>query len=228
MFISLWRDLFVNNKRRATSISYSIRHKKPLADINQLISILTPFANKLTIANKQSLKFRVDGQHKCFLLHQGNITLYRHADGIALNSESAPYIFGLSTQLLEHDYFYIRTNETSDISVLSIDDANRIIDRSNLWKGVAALLIYSATRMFDHCTKISALSSYEIICYQLYELMDETEEVRNNVSIVSYILSRTFLSRSSIMKILAQLKTGNYIETEKGLLRAINNIPSKY
>jgi hypothetical protein len=82
--------------------------------------------------------------------------------------------------------------------------------------------------MFDHCTKISALSSYEIICYQLYELMDETEEVRNNVSIVSYILSRTFLSRSSIMKILAQLKTGNYIETEKGLLRAINNIPSKY
>ncbi|WP_235426146.1 helix-turn-helix domain-containing protein [Citrobacter braakii] len=52
--------------------------------------------------------------------------------------------------------------------------------------------------------------------------------MRNNVSIVSYILSRTFLSRSSIMKILAQLKTGNYIETEKGLLRAINNIPSKY
>lgn len=170
----------------------------------------------------------MEGEHKCFLLHHGNITLYRHADGIALNSESAPYIFGLSTQLLEHDYFYIRTNETSDISVLSIADANRIIDRCNLWKGVAALLIYSATRMFDHCTKISALSSYEIICYQLYELMDETEEVRNNVSIVSYILSRTFLSRSSIMKILAQLKTGNYIETEKGLLRAINNIPSKY
>ena len=203
-------------------------HKKPLADINLLINSLAPNANKIVTADKQSLNYKTGGQHNCFLLHGGNVTLYRYADGMILNSEAAPYVFGLSTQLVENDYLYIRAQAASEISILTIEEANRIIDRDNLWKNLSTLLIYTATRIYDHCTKISSLSSYEVICYQLYELMNETEEVRNSVSIVSYILSRTFLSRSTIMKILAQLKTGNYIVTEKGLLKAINNIPSRY
>lgn len=218
----------MNKGLSSISPGFNIKHKKPLAEINVLMDHLTPFANKVEAVNKQALNFRIGEQHKCFLLHSGNVTLYRHVDGIALNSESAPYIFGLSTQLLEHDYFYIRTHEASEVSILTIEEANQVIERDNLWKSLATLLIYTAARLYDHCTKISALSSYEIICCQLYELMNETDEIRNNVSIVSYILSRTFLSRSSIMKILAQLKAGKYIETEKGLLKAINSIPSGY
>ena len=206
----------------------NMTQKKPLAEIEQLLRHLTPHANKVETKDRQSLNYIAGGQHYCFLLHQGSVTLYRNVDGMVLNSESAPYIFGISTQLLESDYLYIRTQESSEISVLSIEDANKIIAREDLWQSLSTLLIYTATRVYDHCTKISSLSSYEIICYQLYELMNETAEVRNSVSIVSYIKSRTFLSRSSIMKILAQLKTGNYIVTEKGFLKAINNIPSRY
>jgi hypothetical protein len=58
--------------------------------------------------------------------------------------------------------------------------------------------------------------------------MSEPETIRNSVTIAYYVQSRTFLSRSSIMKILAQLKTGGYIITDKGLLLAINHIPLKY
>lgn len=202
--------------------------KKPLAEIDLLLRHLTPHANKVATKDRQSLNYIAGGQHHCFLLHKGSVTLYRNIDGMVLNSESAPYIFGISTQLLESDYLYIRTQASSEISVISIAEANQIIAREDLWQSLSTLLIYTATRVYDHCTKISSLSSYEIICYQLYELMNETEEVRNSVSIVSYIKSRTFLSRSSIMKILAQLKTGDYIVTEKGLLKAINNIPSRY
>lgn len=202
--------------------------KKPLAEIELLLQHLTPHANRVETKNRQSLNYIAGGEHHCFLLHKGSVTLYRNVDGMVLNSESAPYIFGISTQLLESDYLYIRTQESSEISVLSIEEANKIIAREDLWQSLSTLLIYTATRVYDHCTKISSLSSYEIICYQLYELMNETAEVRNSVSIVSYIKNRTFLSRSSIMKILAQLKTGNYIVTEKGLLKAINNIPARY
>lgn len=123
---------------------------------------------------------------------------------------------------------FIRINDGSEVSYLPLEEANQIIERENLWKNLARMLIYSATRVYDHCAKISVLSSYEIICYQLYELMYETEELRNSISTVSYVMNRTFLSRSSIMKILAQLKTGNYITMEKGILKAINNIPSRY
>lgn len=206
----------------------NMTHKKPLAEIELLLRHLSPQANKIETKNRQSLNYIAGGQHNCFLLHKGSVTLYRNIDGMVLNSESAPYIFGISTQLLESDYLYIRTQASSDVSVISIDKANKIIAKHDLWQSLSTLLIYTASRVYDHCTKISSLSSYEIICYQLYELMSEPEEIRNSVSIVSYIKSRTFLSRSSIMKILAQLKTGNYIVTEKGFLKAINNIPSKY
>lgn len=202
--------------------------KKPLAEIERILRYLSLKANKIETKNRQSLNYIAGGQHQCFLLHKGSVTLYRNIDGMVLNSESAPYIFGISTQLLESDYLYIRTQPSSEVSVISIDEANKIIAKENLWQSLSTLLIYTASRVYDHCTKISSLSSYEIICYQLYELMGEPEEIRNSVSIVSYIKSRTFLSRSSIMKILAQLKTGEYIVTEKGFLKAINNIPSRY
>lgn len=147
---------------------------------------------------------------------------------MVLNTESAPYVFGLSTQLTDSDYLFMRTHDSSDVSWLPIEEANRIIARHNLWKSLSQLLIYTVTRVYDHCSKISSLSSYEIIRYQLYELMNEMPELRNSVTIANYIQCRTFLSRSSIMKILAQLKAGNYITTERGLLIAINNIPLRY
>lgn len=215
-------------KKYYITYNCNITQRKPLAEIEQLLRHLTPHANKVETKDRQSLNYIAGGQHNCFLLHKGSVTLYRNIDGMVLNSESAPYIFGISTQLLESDYLYIRTQESSDVSVISIEEANKIIASEDLWQSLSTLLIYTATRVYDHCTKISSPSSYEIICYQLYELMSETEKVRNSVSIVSYIKSRTFLSRSTIMKILAQLKTGNYIVTEKGLLKGINNIPSRY
>lgn len=216
-----------NEKRPFFSEHNKMISKKPTNEINMLITHLSPSSTKIETTNKQ-LNYSAGGQHQCYLLHKGTVFLYRSIDGMVLNSETAPYVFGLSTQLIESDYLYIRVQEGSEITSISIEEANKIIARENLWKCLAYLLIYTATRVYDHCTKISALSSYEIICYQLFELMSETPETRNTVSIVSYIMDRTFLSRSSIMKILAQLKTGNYITTDKGFLIAINNIPSRY
>ncbi|UJD91889.1 cyclic nucleotide-binding protein (plasmid) [Rahnella aquatilis] len=206
----------------------NIRHKKPVGDIEILINHLTAKSNKLETKDGQLLNYTAGSERNCFLLHKGTVFLYRKIDGMVLNSESAPYVFGLSTQLTEPDYLYIRIHEASEVSYLPIEEANKIIEREKLWKNLAHLLIFTATRVYDHCAKISALSSYEIICYQLYELMYEPEEIRNNISTVAYVMNRTFLSRSSIMKILAQLKTGGYITMEKGILKAINHIPSRY
>jgi hypothetical protein len=134
----------------------------------------------------------------------------------------------MSTQMTDPEYLFIRTHDVSEVSWLPLEVANQIIADNNLWRPLSQMLIYTVTRVYDHCTKISSLSSYDIIRYQLYELMSETEAIRSSVSIANYIQSRTFLSRSSIMKILAQLKAGGYIVSERGCLLAIKNIPLKY
>ena len=206
----------------------TIVNKKPIAEIEQLITSLNIKSNKFETKPRQIINYMDSNERKCYLLHKGSVSLYRTVDGMVLNTESAPYVFGMSTQLTDPDYIYIKTHDESEVSWMPLEVANEIIAQENLWQSLSALLIYTVTRVYDHCTKISSLSSYDLIRYQLYELMSETQEIRSSVSIANYIQSRTFLSRSSIMKILAQLKTGGYITTERGCLIGINNIPLKY
>jgi hypothetical protein len=206
----------------------TILNKKPIAEIEQLIASLNIKANKFETKPRQIINYMEGNERNCYLLHKGSVSLYRSIDGMVLNTESAPYVFGMSTQLTDPDYIHIRTHDESEVSWMPLEIANEIIAQENLWQSLSALLIYTVTRVYDHCTKISSLSSYDIIRYQLYELISETQEIRSSVSIANYIQSRTFLSRSSIMKILAQLKTGGYITTERGCLISINNIPLKY
>ncbi|MCS2153354.1 helix-turn-helix domain-containing protein [Scandinavium goeteborgense] len=206
----------------------NLRNKKPTAEIEKLLYHLTPFSNKFETQDRQVINYMDDEKRKCFLLHKGSVSLYRSVDGMVLNTESAPFIFGMSTQLMDPEYLFIRTHDVSEVSWVSLEVANQVIADNNLWRSLSQMLIYTVTRVYDHCTKISSLSSYDIIRYQLYELMSETDAIRQSVTIANYVQSRTFLSRSSIMKILAQLKTGGYITTDKGLLLAIHNIPLKY
>ncbi|MEJ5072676.1 helix-turn-helix domain-containing protein [Enterobacter ludwigii] len=206
----------------------NLRNKKPTAEIEKLLLHLTPFSNSFETKNRQTINYMDGEKRKCFLLHKGSVSLYRSVDGMVLNTEPAPFIFGMSTQLTDPEYLFIQTHEVSEVSWMPLEVANKVIADNNLWHALSQMLLYTVTRVYDHCTKISSLSSYDIIRYQLYELMSESDAIRNTVTIANYIQSRTFLSRSSIMKILAQLKTGGYITTDKGLLLAIHNIPLKY
>jgi CRP-like cAMP-binding protein len=43
-----------------------------------------------------------------------------------------------------------------------------------------------------------------------------------------YIREKTQLSRSGVMRILADLKTGGFIEMEEGRLIKINKLPARY
>lgn len=210
------------------SSEINISNRKPTPEIERLMMCLNPLSSALETKPRQVINQMVNEERKCFLLHRGSVSLYRNVDGMILNTESAPFVFGMGAQLTEHEYLHIRTHDESEISWLPLELANKMVAEHNLWESLTKLLIYTVSRAYDHCTKISSLSSYDIIRYQLHELMSESSQIRNSVSIASYIQSRTFLSRSSVMKILAQLKAGDYIVTERGYLKAINNIPLKY
>lgn len=208
---------------------YGVLSFKPTSHIENLITHLKPGSYIFETHPRQKINYENDSSRKCYLLLSGSIALFRTRDGFMMNSESAPYVFGLSNQLAAADYLYMQTMEPSRIASLSLFTANTIIAEKDLWESLAHLLIYTAGRVYDHCTRISAPSSYAIIRSQLYELMQESAEIRQSITAANYIQSRTFLSRSSIMKILAELKKGSYITTERGILLQIKQgIPLKY
>lgn len=224
------RELNVSDGIKTVKTSmYNALTFKPNQHIENLINQLKPESNIFETYARQKINYENDSSRKCYLLLSGSIALFRTRDGFMMNSESAPYVFGLSNQLAAADYLYMQTMEPSRIACLSLFTANAIIAERDLWESLSHLLIYTAGRVYDHCTRISAPTSYAIIRSQLYELMQESEEIRHSITAANYIQSRTFLSRSSIMKILAELKKGSYITTERGILLQIKQgIPMKY
>ncbi|HEM8518519.1 TPA: helix-turn-helix domain-containing protein [Citrobacter amalonaticus] len=58
--------------------------------------------------------------------------------------------------------------------------------------------------------------------------MAEKEELRLAVNASDYIQEKTHLSRSRVMKILSDLRLGDHIVMERGILIRINRLPEQY
>lgn len=209
---------------RSTS---SVIELKPLNHIERLVSLILPGAERTVLGRGDVVHYFKDDVRQCFLLLQGSVALHRRGDGIVLNSESAPFILGVSSQF-SSEHLYVRVLETSEIARVPLEAFNQIIAQQDLWEHFSKLLIYTASRVYEHCAQISQMSAYDIIRFQLVELMQETEAIRNNITAAAYIKSRTYLSRSGIMRILSELRTGKYITMERGVLLDVHHLPRKY
>ena len=201
--------------------------KKPYKHIETLIDHVLPCAQRRILARGDVVQYYNNDIRQCFLLIHGSVALHRRGDGIVLNSESAPFILGVSSQF-SSEHLYVRALETSEIARVSLDCFNHIVAQLDLWEHFSKLLIYTASRVYEHCAQISQMSAYDIIRFQLVELMQEPDAIRQQITAAAYIKSRTYLSRSGIMRILAELRTGNYITMERGILLDINHLPRKY
>ncbi len=57
--------------------------------------------------------------------------------------------------------------------------------------------------------------------------MLEPSRIRKSMTAAGYIMDKTLLSRSGIMRILKQLREAKYIILERGILVGINHLPTK-
>ncbi|HDR2755480.1 MULTISPECIES: winged helix-turn-helix transcriptional regulator [Enterobacter] len=200
---------------------------KPYKHIEKIIDNLLPFAERRIMSRGEVIQYYNNDIRQCFLLLQGSVALHRRGDGIVLNSESSPFVLGVSSQF-SSEHLYVRALETAEIAGISLACFNSVVAQRNLWEPFSHLLIYTASRVYEHCSRISQMSAYDIIRFQLLELMQEPEAIRLNMTAAGYIQSRTWLSRSGIMRILAELRTGKYITMARGVLLDIHHLPRKY
>ncbi|QBH97570.1 Crp/Fnr family transcriptional regulator [Limnobaculum zhutongyuii] len=198
---------------------------KPIDAIQTLINELLPYAHQQI--SPPHKKFCCTDQ--CYLVQDGHVQLHRVVDEMVIYSADAPTVLGLSNHLIPgaEDYFFT-TKTTSTIAILPTAKATQIIESEKLWEQLSIFQAFIIRRMHEYHTKITALGAYEITRNQLINLINEPEEVRNNITAVQYIQDHTRLSRSGVMKMLSQLRTGNYIELNKGHLVKINKIPLRY
>ncbi|MDM2737889.1 helix-turn-helix domain-containing protein [Citrobacter sp. Ct235] len=207
------------------TIGIFLHENKPEQSFRQLLTALTAQATPLLTHKGTLLPYAIDGINYCYLLHKGHVVINRTKDGLSLNAETAPFIFGFS---MLSDTLTLCTSTDAVLSRIPLDLAMDIIQQHGLWESLSHVMVHISSRIFAHCTRLSQPGAYGVIRYLLFELSLESEASRKSEPVVRYIQSRCFLSRSRIMAVLSALRQGSYIEISNGKLLSINHLPVKF
>ncbi|WP_431624187.1 helix-turn-helix domain-containing protein [Enterobacter chuandaensis] len=194
----------------------------------ELISYLLPECTTRRTARGERLDLQVNGQGMCYLILEGTVAIYRRSDDMMLSTARSPALFGLAN--LTDIYFndYLKTVTPCLIGTLTTERVNEIIKEKALWGLLSKQLMFVYNRLYNNVMPQGAPTAYEMIRQQLIKLMDEDASYRESVTAERYIREKTQLSRSGVMRILADLKTGGFIEIEDGRLIKINKLPARY
>ncbi|MGQ4693763.1 helix-turn-helix domain-containing protein [Enterobacter asburiae] len=194
----------------------------------ELISHLLPESATRGAARGERLDLQINGQGICYLILEGTVAVYRKSDDMMLSTARAPAVFGLAN--LTDIYFndYLMTFSPCLIGTLTTERLNDIIQEKALWGLLSKQIIFAYSRLYNNVMPQGAPTAYEMIRQQLVKLMEEDRSYRLSVTAERYIREKTQLSRSGVMRILADLKTGGFIEMEEGRLITINKLPARY
>ncbi|MFV8866785.1 helix-turn-helix domain-containing protein [Serratia fonticola] len=211
----------MNNSKKFTETK-PVTHIQTLQD-----SLSTVFSIR---KGKAGQRFPLISKDKrmCLSLILGECEFKRSKDSLLIGIFKAPIIVGVSNLVHDPANLIIQASTSIEYMYLPLEDFLMHIEKLNLWKPLSYTLMYLTARYDDYMQSNTALSSYELICNCLCALSDEDFETRATVSALQYILVRTQLSRSGIMKTLSELNSGGYIVIKRGLLVKINKLPNKF
>lgn len=201
---------------------------QPSEFVPQLVECLTRHADAKHVLSRRRLWYQVSGERFCYLIIRGNGTLHRSSDDRLIATFTAPAVLGLQNLYRLETDVYIRTLVPSEIAIFSMEDVHAIITANNLWEPIAGHMMVVTGKIFNSLEQLSAPSAYQIVRTQLNELFNEKSGIRDNITAERYIREKSHLSRSGIMRILATLKEGGFIELERGVLKKIIKLPEKF
>ncbi|HBE9078760.1 helix-turn-helix domain-containing protein [Serratia fonticola] len=188
---------------------------------------LSPYVDFKVIPSGTRLDmFKQEGSC-CYLVRSGVCKLYNGADEIFVGTLRVPAIFGIGGGL-ETASLFIQMQGAAEVATVSTQEFRQLVARLNLWELFSRHLYRMSIRFFMLSSHLSAPTAYASLRLQLLELMREPAELRENITAAQYIQEKTRLSRSSIMKIISQLKQGEFVKMDNGILKEIRHLPLKY
>lgn len=162
------------------------------------------------------------------IVHEGTFAVYRTRDKLLLCYFEAPYIVGMNAFIDANKELYLVACGDVTFELQQRDTVLEKIDQLNLWKDASLVYMHSIKRLIEVSRNISGAAAYDTIRENLLSLMQEKKELRLTVNACDYIQEKTHLSRSRIMKILADLRTGGHIAIKRGILMEVKSLPVKY
>lgn len=198
-------------------------------NLNEIIHKLNNILEYSIYPEGKRFSMSVKQQSSIYIIRSGSISCHRQPNDILLDLLHAPIIRGI---LPIHQYsdsiYMIKVIKQAEIAIVNSERFYGLLTEHNLWEPFARHMQQLATIVSETMFKLSSSSAFEIVRFQLYELMSKPLHIRESITAENYISSKTRLSRSAIFRVIADLKLGDYIVIENGILKEIKFIPPNY
>lgn len=204
--------------------------QKPEDDVTKIIQCLLPAARPVVMQegggtiNLHTLNKKEDGLAVILLL-KGQINFIRNpSGGILFGAAYAPSVLGLQGSEFRKDIFKYVAVGDCEVYVLSRNEAIDLVNEYGLTREAFNYHAYIADMEVKYSNRLINKTTYEMVCTLLIELAGLPESVRLKTSVAQFILERSNMGRSGMMRILADLRKGEYIDIQNGKLIKITKV----
>ncbi|MCU6306636.1 helix-turn-helix domain-containing protein [Enterobacter quasiroggenkampii] len=201
---------------------------KPINDINKIISVVSEPSLIRMAKSRHVISTHSHQEPMTLLIHEGLLAAYRNSDQLLLRYFQAPIIVGINMLADMNDGIVYKAYSEVRYEIQPRAAVHQKIDKAGLWRETAYLFMFGVKRFAEAYQKSAGLSTYQLIRINLFALMEEEEELRLAINVSDYIQDKTRLSRSRVMKILSDLRDGEYIDIKRGILLKVNKLPENY
>lgn len=131
-------------------------------------------------------------------LSSGVVSIYNKKTNLLIDDFQAPCIVGLLDLKYNEESYYAVTKTTCQLHSIKREDLRSIINSKNLWKNVFNIL---SAQMY-HFTKVECIfnkkNATDIVLGSIKYINELPPDLKKNISLYNFILSRCTLSRSAI------------------------------
>ncbi|EPI2801876.1 helix-turn-helix domain-containing protein [Citrobacter koseri] len=198
---------------------------RPHHEMERIISLTSGYKEKTL---KKWQKITTNDSEYIHIIVSGDVEFRRTSDELCMFTLQGQCIFGLSAIFYGslHMYGLARTNTV--VRSIKKDEFMRLLTEHSLWPDLTRVLSWYICLLSKRDDVLVARSAYSVIREFLIEINELIIHHNRDINVYDYIQEYTNFARSTIIKILSDLKKGNYIVIEKSRLMSMTTLPEKY
>lgn len=198
---------------------------RPHDEMDAIISATSAYEEK-TLKKWQKIS-TVDSEY-IHIIVSGEVEFRRASDELCMFTLKGQCIFGLSAIFYNSSHMYGLVRANTVVRAIKKDDFARLMTEKNLWPELTKVLSWYICLLSKRDDVLVARSAYSVVREFLLEINELIVHQQRDINVYDYIQEYTNLARSTIIKILSDLKKGQYIVVEKGRLINMTALPEKY
>ncbi|MBA7857502.1 helix-turn-helix domain-containing protein [Enterobacter cloacae complex sp. 2024EL-00215] len=198
---------------------------RPHSELDAIISATEGYEEKTL---KKWQKITTSDNDYIHIIVSGEVEFRRESDELCMFMLQGQCIFGLSSIYYQSSHMYGMVRTTAVVRSIPKVVFAQLMTEKNLWPQLTKVLSWYICMLSKRDDVLVARSAYSVVREFLLEINELIIYHQRDINVYDYIQEYTNLARSTIIKILSDLKKGQYIVVEKGRLLNITTLPEKY